>query len=65
MSNLPRQMGRWGVTVGDDGRGELRLLLDPALSLEAKGVFLGIVVALRKGLTCFLASFISEALRAD
>lgn len=51
--------------MGDDGRGELHLFLGPALSLEAKGVFLGIVVALRKGLTCFLASLISEALRAD
>lgn len=43
--------------------GEARL--SPGLSLEAKGVFLGVVMLLRKGLTCFLASFISEVLRVD
>ena len=41
------------MTVGDDGRSELCLLLGPGLSLEAKGVFLGIIMPLRKGLTWF------------
>ena len=40
-----------GVTVGDDGRGALCLLLSPGLSLEAKGDFSGYRSALRKGLT--------------